>query len=525
MKTHTYLLTHSIQKSARQYPQKVAFRCLDQSITYAELNVQVNQLAHQLLNLGVKKGDRVGVFLNRCLDTTTALYGIMNAGAVYVPIDPNLPKERIQFLIEDCEIEYLVTNSAQKRNLKKVFHENSSLKGIIGINADLSVPNFSWESVFQLPDTNPNINILEQDLAYILYTSGSTGTPKGIVHSHYSGLAYAKLMADLYDIKAEDVLGNHAPIFFDISTFGYFTAPLVGATTIIATDAHVKMPASLSQLIEKEKVSVWYSVPLALIQMMQLGALEQRNWSAMRWVLYAGEPFPVKHLKTLMKQLPNTSFSNLYGPTETNVCTYYHLPPPTVDDSPIPIGRVWGNTEMLILDDRNEEVVQGEVGELLIRSATRMVGYWKKPELSERSYYKRSNIIGLEEIFYRTGDLVKEENDGNLTLLGRKDRQVKTRGFRVELNEIEAVLLAHDSVNAVAVFSVQDQEEINIICAIVTLKEKQALEERELLDYSKNKLAWYAVPQQLSISEDLPRTPTGKIDRKVLKANFKLHNS
>ncbi|MEM6699832.1 MAG: hypothetical protein AAF599_15625, partial [Bacteroidota bacterium] len=164
-----------------------------------------------------------------------------------------------------------------------------------------------------------------------------------------------------------------------------------------------------------------------------------------------------------------------------------------------------------------QEVEQGEVGELLIRSATRMLGYWNKPEMTERSFHKREKIAGIEDVFYRTGDLVRAAEDGNLMLVGRKDRQVKTRGFRVELDEIETTLLAHEMVNEAAVFTIISQDDTLFVAAAVTLKEKHEIEEKELLDYCKNKLAWYAVPQQLSILKDLPRTPTGKIDRKQLR--------
>ncbi|MEL6944847.1 MAG: AMP-binding protein, partial [Bacteroidota bacterium] len=285
---------------------------------------------------------------------------------------------------------------------------------------------------------------------------------------------------------------------------------------------HVKMPASLSKLIDDEQISIWYSVPLALIQMLQRGALKERNWEQLRWILYGGEPFPAKHLRALMELLPHTRISNVYGPAEVNQCTYYHLPDLPKEEESIPLGQVWGNTEMLIFDEKDQLVKQGEKGELLIRSATRMKAYWNNPALTERSFYRRKTAQGIDDIFYRTGDLVNMDEQGRLQFFGRKDRQIKSRGYRVELDDVENALLEHQMVNEVAIFSKKDKDDVNVICAVVTLKEKQNLEEKQLLDYCKNKLNWYAVPQRLSIMEDLPRTPTGKINRKELKLSYKL---
>lgn len=510
----TYLLSHTILNGAEKHPSKAAFRYGKQTLTYVTLAQRMNQLSNLLIELGVKRGDRVGVFLNRCLDTATAIYGIMNTGAVYVPIDPNAPATRIQFLIDNCDIKCLVSNDMQRNKLQKLQEKGIVPEVIIGTTLDSHKRSISWEEVETMPTTNPNINILERDLAYILFTSGSTGKPKGIMHSHYSGLSYAKLTTELYQLRADDIFGNHAPIFFDISTLGYFTAPFVGGTTVIASDAHCMMPASLSSLIAQEKISVWYSVPLALIQMLQKGAIEQRDWSHLRWMLYAGESFPVKHLRALMHQIPQAKVSNIYGPTETNQCTYYNLDQIPSSDQPIPIGKVWRNTEMLILDEKEQEVAKGEIGELLIRSASMMEGYWRNPARTAKSLYRIVGDSGLSRTFYRTGDLVRADEQNQLHFLGRKDRQIKTRGFRVELDEVEIAILAHESVNEAAVWAKQLNDETIAICAVVTSKNE--LNKTELKNYLKQKLPVYALPQQLELLKDLPRTPTGKIDRNKL---------
>lgn len=516
---YTYTLPHLIEQSAERFPDKVAFRFLGNSLTYSELSMKMNQLANQLIELGVQKGDRVGIYMARSLETAVAMYGIMQAGAVYVPINPMQPAARTLFLLKDCVIQHLVTNAAQKRNLPQIIDENTVLKTVIGTEVDLPISTISWATVFEKSTIKPTVSILENDRAYMLYTSGSTGTPKGIVHTHYSGLAYAKLCVEAYDLTEKDVFGNHAPIYFDISTLGYFAAPMVGATTIIASEAHIKMPASLSQLIETEQISVWYSVPLALIQMLQRGALDKRNMSQLRWVIFAGELFPTKHLKALMQVWGNAQFSNAYGPTETNVCTYYNVPEKLESDAPISIGKPWGNTEILILNEAEKPVNKGEAGELLVRSGTLMEGYWGRPDLNRKSFFIVKKEGNLDVVFYKTGDSVKEETDGNLTFLGRKDRQVKTRGFRVELDEISTFLLQNETVEEAAVYTVSNAEQEVLIEAAVILKNKQTTTSDDLISNLKKVLPSYALPHQINVVTEFPRTATGKVNLKKISSN------
>lgn len=515
-----YILPHLIDHSSQSFPEKDAFRCGSNHISYLELSGKANQLAHLLVDLGVQKGDRVGIYLRRSLETAIAVYGIMKAGAAYVPLDPDAPAARTLFLLRDCSIHHLITDSSQINSLNEVLAKEIKLQTIIGINEKRPTRTISWEEVAQFPpDNGPPVRILGQDLAYIMYTSGSTGTPKGIMHTHFSGLSYARLSAQLYQINSRDRIGNHAALHFDISTLGYFSGPLAGATTVIIPEAHTKMPASLTHLMEKEKITIWYSVPLALVQLLSHGLLDQRDLSAIRWVLFGGEPFPGKHLKTLMEYWPQAKFSNVYGPAEVNQCTYYHLKALPETDVSIPIGHVWDNTEIMIVDKNNTLVPTGESGELLVRSDTMMKGYWKQPKLTKQSLHVIHDGSGFEKVFYKTGDLVRLNSAGELMFLGRKDRQIKTRGYRVELDEIEAVLLRHKSVTEAAVFCVSDDVNGLLIEATVILKVGIAVQESELQNYARLYLPDYATPRKINFTLSLPRTSTGKIDRVKLKEN------
>ena len=335
---HPYLIHHSVVSSAKLYPHKCAFKCGNYSLTYSELDLRSSQIAKNLIENGLKKGDRVGVLMNRCLETSFSIYGIMRAGGIYVPLDHKAPKKRLSFLIKDCDIFTIITTSKQMGLVGQL-----QLESLRVIMAD----QLEWESEcrFESPFT-----ILEDDPAYILYTSGSTGVPKGIVHTHRSGLAYAKLVMDTFSVSEMDVIANHAPIFFDISTFAYFAGPLAGAKVVILEDGHTIMIASLVKLIQNEKITIWYSVPRALVQLKDTGLLNKQDHSSLRWVLYAGERFPIKDLREIMAILPSATYCNIYGPTETNQCTHYIID--NLEDlEEVPIGMVWGNTEYLVKNE------------------------------------------------------------------------------------------------------------------------------------------------------------------------------
>lgn len=512
-----YLLPHTVSNSAKTFPNRKAFRFGSKSLTFKEIEVKMNQLANLLHQIGIKQGDRIGIYLNRSLETAIAIYGIMQAGAIYVPLDPKVPVERTKFLINDCGIRILITNNFQNKNIQNIVDSGVDLDAIVGILSAGNIPTFSWENLTEYPSsfTLP-FKVLGADVAYIIYTSGSTGNPKGIMHTHASGLAYARLTAELYDLKETDVFGNHAPIYFDISTLGFFTAPFVGGCTVIASDAHTIMPASLSQLIEKEKITVWYSVPLALIQLLQNGMLEEKNMSNLRWVLYAGEPCPPKYLRQLMSIWEHVKFSNIYGPTELNQCTFYNLPGSPLGEESIPLGKTWNNTESILIDEKDQEIKSG-VGELCVRSATMMKGYWQKPKLTEASFYRRKNNLNLTDVFYRTGDLVRLDGENTLHFLGRIDHQVKIRGYRVELGSIESKLVSHDAVEEAVVLAVRKKEENLELEAIVILEPNRKVTTAELILFLKHRLPSYAIPEKIEFVASFPRTGSGKVKRSELK--------
>ncbi|MCA9989285.1 MAG: amino acid adenylation domain-containing protein, partial [Anaerolineales bacterium] len=456
-----FLLTHTIEQSAERLPDQMAFRTDEPGLSYAEFVRRTSQLANLLIELGVRKGDRVGIYLHKSLESALAIYGIMKAGAAYVPIDPSSPPARVELLVRDCGIQHLITQNSKLPLLAELLAGGLPLLSLIGPDRPVELANcrlIAWTELFaSAKESTPHIpGLMEDDLAYIMYTSGSTGKPKGIMHTHRSGLSYAKASAHVYGVGPGDILGNHAPTHFDVSTFDYFAGPLAGATTLIIPEEYMKLPASLSELIQDEGITIWYSVVTALTELLFRGDLENRDLSALRWVKFCGEPFSPRHLRELMALLPNARFSNVYGPAEVNQCSYFHVPPlpNAYEERHVPIGKAWAIADSLVVDMEDNEVAPGESGELLIAAPTRMQGYWQQPALTEAGYFRQRPFPGspFEKIFYRTGDIVRLDEQGELDFLGRKDRQIKIRGFRVELDEIEAALTELAGVAEAAVY-------------------------------------------------------------------------
>ena len=382
----TFLLAHIVDRSAERFPEREAFRFDGGRLRYSELAERSNALARTLVERGVKRGDRVGVYMSNRLESPVAIYAVFKAGAAYVPLDCAAPIERTAGIVRDCGIRHLFVDEPGRGRVDKLRAAGATLDCLIGVDADaeLGVPAIGWEEALgPTGESPPAVRVLEADLAYVIFTSGSTGAPKGIMHTHHSGLSYAKLSAATYELRSDDVLTNHSPLHFDMSTFDFFSGPLTGACTVIIPEEYTRVPASLAKLVEDERISIWYSVSSALGQLLAHGALGSRDLGRLRWVLFGGDLLQPRQLRGLQAHMPNARFGNVYGPAETNQCMVYNLPPGPYDsETSIPIGQAWDNTECLVVDEHDRPVAPGEPGELLVRSATMMRGYWNRPDLS-----------------------------------------------------------------------------------------------------------------------------------------------
>ena len=469
----TGLLDHALAHWATTTPDAEAVRFAARSFSYAELNIAAEAVSARLIREGVRPGDRVAIHAAKSFDTIASVFGVLRAGGVYVPVDPAAPKARIKTILRDCGVRIVLADPRRAAAL-----DGMTFVPVVAMASALAE---EYEA-----DPVPRTST---DLAYILYTSGSTGTPKGICHTHRSGLAYARMSAKLCGLRRSDRVSHHTPLHFDMSIFDIFATIEAGATIIVISEMHTKMPASLSQLVEAEAVTVWYSVPFAMAQLVSHGALDKRDLSSLRVVMFAGEVMQPRVLRDFATHAPEAELLNAYGPTETNHCLTARIDHASLDGvTALPIGLPDEGIEMRVAHD----------GELLIKGDQIMAGYWNELTRTRDAFDGR---------YYKTGDIVTRRVDGQVMLVGRDDRQVKLRGFRVELDEVERVLSSLPGIEEVAVVTDKSGETLNAYYA-------GHPSPSELLGHAAVHLPSYMVPAEAIQREALHRTSTGKLDRR-----------
>ncbi len=514
-----YVLQQLLSKSAKNYPEKPAVWARGKSITYRELDERSNQVAHLLQKRGIQKGDRVGLFFAKSVESIVSMLGVLKAGGVYVPLDPQAPADRVGYIIGNCGIRILITTKEKRAELSEETRgllEASILVEGEGNGNDL----IAWAALSEFPGSHsPNVALVETDLAYILYTSGSTGRPKGVMLSHQNALTFVEWCAQEFQVRSEDRLSNHAPLHFDLSVFDVYNTLEAGATVYLITEDLALFPTSLSSFIDNQKITIWYSVPSALMLLLLHGRLTPEKLKSLRVILFAGEVFPMKYLRQLAEISQQSSLYNLYGPTETNVCTYYKVERERLASmEKLPIGIACANTETFSVNPDGQLAGKGEAGELYVRGPGVTYGYWADQEKTHKMVVPNHFQEHFEEKMYRTGDIVTVGDDGNYYFQGRRDSMIKSRGYRIELGEIESALLSHPGVREAAVLAVPDEIIGNRIRAVVAAHIPGSVGVLELQQYCASRVPKYMIPELVDLFDELPKTSTGKIDRVKLAA-------
>ena len=518
------LLHELLSASAQRTPDAVAVRHLDETLSYGVLESRSNRLARALVEEGAAPGEPVVLHLGKSHDAIVGLLAILKSGACCVPVDPATPPPRLRRIVDLCSARIALGSSATYANLGSDELAGSSLEcavlmgegeadgGLRAVPADQASAAHSPEPIAR--------NQAADELAYILFTSGSTGTPKGVMLSHVNVSSFVEWAVRTFGIRDDDRLANHAPLNFDLSTFDVFGALSAGASVTVIPERLAMFPVRLAELIEHDRITVWYSVPSVLTLLVVHGGHAHGDLSSLRLVLFAGEVFPSKYLRQLMQAVPAPRYFNLYGPTETNVCTYYEvMQPPAADAPPIPIGKACeGITVVAISEDGRPVERPGQEGVLHVGGPTVTAGYYGRPDWTEAAFIADPRASAPHARLYRTGDWVTIDGEGNYLFLGRRDHMVKSGGHRIELGEVEAALYSHAQVREAVAVAVPDDVLGNRIKAVVVPTDAGALNEQEVRRHCGSRLPRYMVPSEVEFRGTLPRTSTQKVDRALLAA-------
>jgi amino acid adenylation domain-containing protein len=510
-----------LDASAERFPAKPAVMVPDgPSLTYAELAALSDRLRDRLWHIGVRPGDRIGIRLHKSTAAVAAIFGILKTGAAYVPVDAESPAARGAFILNDCQVRVIITERSLEAALVSELQQLGAAPQILALDTTADGPSLDAAlAAVQAADPAPpvpSVHSAPADIGYILYTSGSTGKPKGVVLTHGNALSFIDWCSDTFAPSSDDVFSSHAPFHFDLSILDIYVSLKHGATLVLIGEALGKDPIKLAAAIASSGITVWYSTPSILSLLAEYGKLDRHDCSALRMVFFAGEVFPVPRFRNLVRFWSGPRYFNLYGPTETNVCTYYEVP---ADGSwealdTFPIGGICPPNQGIVVDEHDRQVARGKAGELLVSGPNVMTGYWNLPDQNQRAFF----VDAQGTHWYRTGDIVTEDDRAMYRYVGRRDRMVKRRGYRVELGEIEAGLLRHPDVREASVVSVPHPETGVRITAFVSAQGDRPLTIIGLKQFSSRSLPPYMIPDAFVVLEALPRTSTDKVDLQALRA-------
>lgn len=529
-----YRLEHLLTNSAARHPGREAVRMDGQALTYEELDRLTDQVARTLRAAGVQRGDRVGIYVHKSLASVISVFGIMKAGAAYVPLDPNAPAKRLAYITRDCGINVLLTAPAKLQNVAEFFAEGTPLRTIV-LTDDEAKPApalpeevrlVAWKDVIKAEagEVAPE-GANETDLAYILYTSGSTGVPKGVMISHRTIFTFVNWSCRAFRMTHEDRVTSHAPLHFDLSTFDLYATIKAGGTIVLVGEGLSTLPVKLADLLQNERITITYLVPSIFSLMVNYGKLDTHDFTALRAVLFAGEVFPIKYLRRLVAAIPRAAYYNLYGPTETNVCTYYRVQPEDLASErtqAVPIGQACDGIEVFAVNASGQLVTEpGQEGELWVCGPCVAQGYWGDGDKTAKSFVQHPSRTSAQEMAYRTGDIVTlAEDRKNWIYVGRGDHMIKSRGYRIELGEIENALYRHEHVKEAVAIAIPDDLLGNRIRAFVVPVAGSPVTPKELEAFCARQLPKYMVPERIELRDLLLKTSSGKVDRTALAARL-----
>jgi amino acid adenylation domain-containing protein len=521
------LLQDFAKQKAAERPDATALVMGEERLTYGELVGSAGRLGARLLEAGIEPGDRVGLLIPKGPVAIVAMHAVLECGAIYVPLDVDSPPPRLARILESAGPRLLLSAPTAGATLDGLARL-AALPPVWSVEDPIAAGSVRGElsrADWDVEGPAPEVRVDPGAPAHLIYTSGSTGQPKGVAITHRGVAAAVAWGLRKFGTEAGDRVSCHAALHFDQSTADVYATLAAGAEVHLVPPGLNLNPRALAALIRESELTQWCSVPSVLAYMVRFGAVGEGDFPALRRLLWGGEPLPTPILIELMRRLPQASFTNLYGPTETTITSSaYRVPAVPADASErIPIGEPCDGEELLILDDRQRPVAAGESGEIHIAGVGVSPGYWGDEERTRAAFLPDPRSPGGGRI-YRTGDLARVGRDGQVYFLGRADSQIKSRGYRIELGEVESALGAVAGIRDCAVVGVEvgGFEGISICAAYVGGPDLDPAALRTALG---GLVPSYMVPARWLALEALPRNRNGKVDRPALRKCFELRRS
>ncbi len=513
-------LDQILTQTALHYPQKLALDDNKKQLSYQNLESMVSQLADNFIRLGLSVGSRIGIYLPKQIEAVATKFAASRAGLVFVPINPLLKPHQVSYILQDCNVELLVTSGPRSKQLSEIYSDCNELKQLVLLDekydasliASLNVQ--IWAELLSTPsDQTQSRNRIDQDLAAILYTSGSTGNPKGVCLSHRNLIAGAQSVCHYLENTKEDIILAVLPLSFDYGLSQVTTGLLVGATVVLM---EYLLPRDVIRQVEKHQITGLAAVPPLWFQLAQLDWPDSCKKS-LRYITNSGGAMPKATLQHLRGHLPNTKPYLMYGLTEAFRSTY--LEPSEIDKRSDSIGKAIPNAEILVCRPDGSECDAGEIGELVHRGVHVSLGYWNAPEKTAIRFKPvAANSNYIPELAVWSGDQVRRDNDGFLYFIGRADDMIKCSGYRISPSELEDTLFLMQGIKEVAALGIKD-DQLGQAVALIIITDG-SIDEAAIKKYCMKQLPNYMQPKYIELVDKLPRNPNGKIHRNQLKDQF-----
>jgi len=518
------VLVHEwLDRSAKRFAGKDALVCGDDRCTYGALGTRSETLAAGLQSMGVERGGRVVVFLDNSIETVVSMYGILKAGGVFVIVNGGMKAPKLAHILRDSGAAVMIAHTGKARVVEAAVQASGWDVQLVWIGKEAAMPagvetrTVPWESL-QAGGTATGENLqrnrprcIDADLAALIYTSGSTGEPKGVMSTHHNVVSAARSIIQYIGNREDDIILDVLPLSFDYGLYQVIMSVMFGGTVVIEK-SFIYLHAVLQRLA-KERVTGLPIVPTVAALLLRLENIDEYDFSSLRYMTNTGAALPAHHIRQLRRIFPHLTIFSMFGLTECKRVCY--LPPEHIDAKPGSVGRAMPNCEVFVVDGEGNEVAPGETGELVVRGANVMQGYWNSPGQTAAAYEAGDYP---EDRRLRSGDRVRIDEEGFLYFLGREDDMIKSKGERISPREIEDTVCALESVSEAAVIGVPDEVLGQAVKLFVVPTPGGDVSVNDLLKYCKDQMESFVVPKFVEIREKLPHTPNGKVDKKALSA-------